>query len=471
MELTSTLIEKALINNVLLDNELLLTVTEILEPKHFLEPKHELIYQTITSLYEQGKDASVTSVVSALHANGELNNAGGVEYLRQIITPTELHSLGADPIGLSEMIREEAKRRDLRIFGEKISKSSMEHNGTTADEVQALAETLLQDIVAEDAVSASSSTVKELFPEIIDALDAAKTRDINAPAGIPSGITALDRVTNGFKPGQMIIIAARPAIGKSTLAVDFARNAAFLAGKTVLFFSIEMDKIELANRIISAEARVESSRMKTGDLTEEDWMNIKEARSRIENGTFIIDDSPKTSLSRVRSVALRQKYRPEGLDMIVIDYLGLMEIPSTGRRSDSRQTDIASLSRGLKVLAKELEVPIIVLSQLNRKSEERTDGKPLLSDLRESGTLEQDADIVFLIHRPEASDPNNRPNETDLILAKHRGGPTAVIPLVSMLSFCKFVPGEGTHGREDEFLPVDENGEPRFASTLEETPW
>lgn len=466
----NALIEKAFLCSLFVDNTLLPTVTEILDAEHFLEPRNELIYRTISSLYEKGSDTSVTSVAAALNKDGTLESAGGIGYLREIVIPTEMHSMGADPVGMAEMIKEEAKRRDLRLAGEQITNVANERNGNSADDVLAYAEQSILDIANRDAASSASASLLELLPDALEELRTAKERAENATAGIPTGLPALDEMTNGFKPGQMIIIAARPAIGKSTLAVDFARSAAFLAGKTVLFFSLEMSKIELVNRIISAEARVEASKMKKGELDETDWMNIEEAKSRLEKGTFVIDDQPKTGLSRIRSVATRQKYRPEGIDMIVIDYLGLMETPSTGRSSDSRQTDISSLSRGIKLLAKELEVPIIILSQLNRKSEERTDGKPLLSDLRESGSLEQDADMVFLIHRPEAVDENNRPGETDLIVAKHRGGPKGTIPLTSMLSYCKFVPGQGVYEREPEFLP-SEGDRAVFATTDDEVPW
>jgi replicative DNA helicase len=466
----NSLIEKAFLCSLFVDSTLLPTVTEILEAESFLEPRNELIYRTIASLYEQGHDASVTSVAANLNKEGLLENAGGISYLREIVIPTEMHAMGADPIGMAEIIKEEAKRRDLRLAGEQITNKSVERNGTSADDVLAIAEQAILEISNKDAASTTSASLTDLLPDALEELRTAKERAENATAGIPTGLPELDEMTNGFKAGQMIIIAARPAIGKSTLAVDFARSAAFLAGKTVLFFSLEMAKMELVNRIISAEARVETSKMKKGELDENDWMNIEEAKSRLQNGTFIIDDQPKTGLSRIRSVATRQKYKPEGLDMIVIDYLGLMETPSTGRSSDSRQTDISSLSRGIKLLAKELEVPIIILSQLNRKSEERTDGKPMLSDLRESGSLEQDADMVFLIHRPEAVDENNRPGETDLIVAKHRGGPKGTVPLTSMLSYCKFVPGQGVYEREPEFLPV-EGEKAVFATTEDEVPW
>lgn len=471
MENTNTLIEKAFLASVFIDSAILPTVTEIVEPAHFLEPRNELIFQNIASLYELGKDTSIINVVGKLSNDGQLENAGGIGYLREIVAPSDIHALGADPVGLAQMIREEAKRRDLRIAGEKIATAAKERKGTSADDVLGIAEQEILSIANKDAASHSSTAITDLLPQALEDIRTAKERNANSVAGIPTGIPDLDRMTNGFKPGQMIIIAARPAIGKSTLAVDFARSAAFLAGKTVLFFSLEMAALELTNRILAAEALVESTALKTGELTDTDWMNIETAKSRLENGTFIIDDNPKTSLSRVRSVSTRQKYKPEGLDMIVIDYLGLMETPSTGRNSDSRQTDVSNLSRGIKLLAKELGVPVILLSQLNRNSEQRQDGKPLLSDLRESGSLEQDADIVFLIHRPEANDADNRPGETDLIVAKHRGGPKDTIPLVSMLSYCKFVPGQGRHVREDESFPQNDAGEPVYASGDDEIPW
>lgn len=251
----------------------------------------------------------------------------------------------------------------------------------------------------------------------------------------------------------------------STLAVDFARSATLLAGKTVLFFSLEMSKEELTQRIIAAEARVELQKIRTGELTSAEWMEIKAVKDKLQKGTFLIDSSPRVSISRVRSISIRQKQKPEGLDMIVIDYLQLMEL-SSSRKTDTRQNEVSEMSRNLKLLAKELQVPIIALSQLNRNSEARIDRIPQVSDLRESGSLEQDADMVLLIHRPEVSDENNRPGEADLIVGKQRSGPTGRVPLVSMLSFSKFVPGEGIYQREPEMLAND-----GYSATDDETPW
>jgi replicative DNA helicase len=291
---------------------------------------------------------------------------------------------------------------------------------------------------------------------------------VGATPGIPSGFQLLDDMTGGFKGGQVIIIAARPAVGKSTLAVDFGRAAVFLAGKTVLMFSLEMGAKEVVSRIISAEAGVKTQDLKKGTLTELDWMQVEEAKKRFQTGTFLIDADPKMSVARIKSVANRQKLKPEGLDMVIIDYLQLMESSGNIGRNSSREQVVSEMSRGLKLLAKDLDVPVIVLSQLNRKSEERQDTRPLVSDLRESGSLEQDADIVFLIHRPEVSDPNNRPGEADLIIGKHRGGPTGKIPLTSMLEYSKFFPGEGRIPREMELSGDSEGG---YGTTVDEIPW
>ena len=289
---------------------------------------------------------------------------------------------------------------------------------------------------------------------------------VNKVDSVPMRCLTVDSPDSLFLVGDTLI-----ATHNSTLAVDFGRNAAFLAGKTVLFFSLEMGAKELVARIISAEARVETQKIKSGELTETDWMNVMEAKSKLEHGTFLIDSNPNASVSRIRSVATRQKLRPEGLDMIIVDYLQLMEAsPVSGQRNASRENIVSEMSRGIKILAKDLDVPIIILSQLNRKAEERQDGKPQVSDLRESGSLEQDADMVLLIHRPESTDQNNRPGEADLIIGKHRGGPTGRIPLTSMLAFSKFVPGQGITPREEELVGDGSPGG-EFATTEDETPW
>lgn len=463
------LAEKAVISSLINNPDVVGDISEILDPNEFFEPKNELIYSTIIKLYSEGRDFSAVSIYGDLEKHGNLQKAGDIPYLRELVDPSELSSMGSDPFGFALLVKEAARKRDLSDVADHIKNVAEVEVGISADEATQSAESAILKIVNGDAASDSMYMVKELLPEVIQDIKDAANRPSETASGIPSGFPDLDKKTFGFHPGQMIIIAARPAVGKSTLAVDFGRNAAFLAGKTVLFFSLEMSAKELVNRILSAEARVETEKIRSGALSEGDWMNVTEAQEKLGTGTFIIDSNPKTSLSRVRTIAMRQALRPEKLDMIIIDYLGLMEIPSSGRRNDSRQNDVSELSRGLKILAKELGVPVIVLSQLNRNAEDRADGKPKVSDLRESGSLEQDADMVILIHRPEAVDPNQRPGEADLILGKHRGGPTGIIPLTSMLEFSKFVPGQGQISREPEMLSDGESGV--FATTDDEVPW
>jgi len=228
----------------------------------------------------------------------------------------------------------------------------------------------------------------------------------------------------------------------STIAVDFARHASLYGGRTVIMFSLEMGKMELMQRIISAQSRVDLQKLKTGTLTEEEWQLVKDTRNEIENANFLIDDNAQLNIGRLRSVIMRQKMRPEGLDLVVIDYLQLMDTSST-RKSATRENEVSEMSRGIKLLAKEFQVPIIALSQLNRGSEGRADKTPAVSDLRESGSLEQDADMVLLLHRPEVYDENDRPGEADLIVGKQRNGPTGRIPLIPMLNISKFANGEG----------------------------
>jgi replicative DNA helicase len=470
MSLTIQVIEKAFLCTLFATPETLYDVAEYIEPDKFNDPRNQLIYETVLNLYEMGKDTSLPSVVGALNRNGTLQEAGNLNYLREIVAPSDIYSMNADPIGLATLIKEEAKVRAIKTASENISQVTIDRDGTDADTMLGYAEQQIQEIVNSDTTSSTSASIVDLLPEVLQDIENAKELAANSVAGVPTGFPEFDEMTQGFKPGQMIIVAARPAVGKSTLAVDFARNAAFLAGKTVLIFSLEMSKKELVTRVISAEARVKSQQLKTGDLTPEDWMNIQEAKERLQNGNLIIDDYANTSISRVRSVATRQKNRPTGLDMIIIDYIGLMEIPSTKRNSDSRTTDISALSRNIKLLAKELEIPIIALSQLNRKSEERQDRRPMVSDLRESGSLEQDADMVLLLHRPETADENNRPGETDLILGKHRGGPVGTVPLTSMLEYSKFVPGRGAIPREAGTYGSGDSGS-EYATTEDETPW
>jgi len=253
--------------------------------------------------------------------------------------------------------------------------------------------------------------------------------------GVPTDFIEFDELTGGLHPGQMIVIAARPGVGKSTLALDFARSAAIHHNQCTVFFSLEMSRTELAMRILSAEGTISMSRLKKGDLDQDGWTQLANLQGKINGAPLFIDDSPNMTLMEIRAKCRRLKQRHE-LKMVVLDYLQLM---SSGKKVESRQQEVSEFSRSLKLLAKELEVPVIALSQLNRGSEQRTDKRPMISDLRESGSIEQDADMVILLHREDMYNPDtDRVGEADMMIAKHRGGPTRTIPLAFSGKYSRF---------------------------------
>jgi replicative DNA helicase len=249
-----------------------------------------------------------------------------------------------------------------------------------------------------------------------------------------TGFKELDTLTHGLHPGNMIVLAARPAVGKSTLGLDIARHASIHEGKTSVIFSLEMSRSEITMRMLSAEAKVMLGNIRSGVLNDDEWGRLAKRMGEISNAPLFIDDSPNMSMMEIRAKARRLKQRND-LQLIVIDYLQLM---SSGKKVESRQQEVSEFSRSLKLLAKELGVPVIAISQLNRGPEQRADKKPMLSDLRESGSIEQDADLVILLHREDSYDPNNRQGEADLIIAKHRNGPTRTIPVAAQLHFARF---------------------------------
>jgi replicative DNA helicase len=253
--------------------------------------------------------------------------------------------------------------------------------------------------------------------------------------GVPTGFAELDDLTNGLHPGQMVIVAARPALGKSTLALDFARAAAIKNDMPTIFFSLEMGRSEIAMRLLSAEASIPLQSMRKGMVNSQDWATLAATRGRINDSPLYIDDSPNLTLVEIRAKCRRLKQRV-GLKMVIIDYLQLM---TSGKRVESRQQEVSEFSRALKLLAKELQVPVVALSQLNRGPEQRSDKLPALSDLRESGSIEQDADVVILLHRESAYEKENpRAGEADLIVAKHRNGPTKTVTVAFHGHFSRF---------------------------------
>jgi replicative DNA helicase len=289
--------------------------------------------------------------------------------------------------------------------------------------------------VTEHRVTEDYVALSEIMPGALDEIEAIGSRG-GGVTGVPTGFADLDALTNGLHAGQMIVIAARPAIGKSTLALDFARAAAVKHGMATVMFSLEMSRNEVTMRLLSAEARVSLQHMRTGQMGDEDWTRLARRMSEVVDAPLFIDDSPNMSMMEIRSKCRRLKQRHD-LKMVIIDYLQLMSSP---RRVENRQQEVSEMSRSLKLLAKEIEVPVIAISQLNRGPEQRTDKRPLLSDLRESGSIEQDSDVVILLHREDYYEHESpRAGEADLIVAKHRNGPTATVTVAFQGHYSRFV--------------------------------
>lgn len=450
--LDPTLIERGVLAALLDQPEDFGSIVELLESSDFGEPRHEIIYQCMLDFYQAGRQFDVLLIAAELEEKGELARAGGPAYFIDLTDPDALWATTE----LTEYVlrvQENSRKRQLSTLGRDIHEKMLGGSGYDAERGLSYAQTKLQEIAARNVKQDVESFGSLLGPALED-IAFRSTLDSGAPIGVPTGYLDLDRKTGGFKPGQFIIIAGRPAMGKTTIAVDMARAASLINNKTTLFFSLEMSKSELLLKILSAQANILHDNITKGKVTPEEWERLRAIKDQFENSDLLIDDTPNLSMSTLRAKAIRQKARPEGLDMIIIDYLGLMDVG--GKSGENRQQQIQDLSRGLKLLGKELGVPVITLAQLNRDSEKRADKTPLPSDLRESGSLEQDADIVLIIHRAEVYDKNDRPGQADLIVGKIRGGETGVVNLVPLLEYSKFANGIGKYAAmEEPDTPVD----------------
>ncbi|WP_214467402.1 replicative DNA helicase [Microbacterium flavescens] len=423
------LAEQSALGGMLLSKDAVADVIETLRGVDFYIPKHELIFEAILTLYSHGEPTDVVAVTDELIKTGELQRAGGADYLH---TLTSIVPTAANAGYYASIVSERALLRRLVDAGTRIVQMGYSGQGEALDLVNNAQAEIYSVTGAEAAEDYVPLTIA--VDAAVEEIEAARGRD-GQMTGIPTGFSGLDQLTNGLHPGQMIIIAARPAMGKSTLALDFARAAAIKHDMPTIFFSLEMGRSEIAMRLMSAEGSVPLQAMRKGTLDSRDWTTIAATRGRINDAPLYIDDSPNMTLVEIRAKCRRLKQKA-GLKMVVIDYLQLM---TSGKRVESRQQEVSEFSRALKLLAKELACPVIALSQLNRGPEQRADKKPALSDLRESGSIEQDADMVVLLHREAAYEKESpRAGEADLIVAKHRNGPTDTITVAFQGHFSRF---------------------------------
>ena len=424
------LAEQSALGGMLLSKDAVADVIETLRGADFYVPKHELIFEAILSLYSHGEPTDVVAVTDELIKTGDLQRAGGADYLHSL---TSIVPTAANAGYYASIVSERALLRRLVEAGTRIVQMGYNGQGEALD--------LVNNAQAEIYSVTGAEAAEDYVPlevavgAAIEEIEAARGRD-GQMTGIPTGFAGLDQLTNGLHAGQMIVVAARPAMGKSTLALDFARAAAIKANMPTIVFSLEMGRSEIAMRLMSAEGAVPLQSMRKGMLDSRDWTTIAATRGRINDAPLYIDDSPNMTLVEIRAKCRRLKQRV-GLKMVIIDYLQLM---TSGKRVESRQQEVSEFSRALKLLAKELQVPVIALSQLNRGPEQRQDKKPAISDLRESGSIEQDADIVILLHREDAYEKESpRAGEADVIVAKHRNGPTDTLVVAFQGHYSRFV--------------------------------
>ena len=420
--------EQSALGSMMLSKDAIAECSEIVRAPDFYRPAHETIFEACVDLYARGEPVDAITVSDELTKRGDLQRVGGTAYLHQLIASVPT---AANASFYAEIVAERAVLRRLVEAGTRIVQSG--YAGGDVEEIVNAAQAEVYG-VAETRGGNDYRPLGELIEPTMDEIEhaAGATGEMT---GVPTGFTDLDELTNGLHPGQMVIVAARPAVGKSTFALDIARSAAIKAGMPTVVFSLEMSRTEITMRLLSAESEIPLQNMRKGTMKDRDWTRLAETQGRITDAPLFIDDSPNMSLMEIRAKCRRLRQQ-HGLKLVIVDYLQLM---SSGKRVESRQQEVAEFSRALKLLAKELEVPLIALSQLNRGPEQRTDKKPQMSDLRESGSIEQDADVVILLHRESLYERESpREGEADVIVAKHRNGPTDTVVVAFQGHYSKF---------------------------------
>ena len=435
--------EQAVLGGLMLDNSTWDAIADRLRAEDFYRRDHQHIFAAIAELSGRSDPSDAVTLAEFLARKGLAEETGGLVYLAGIArdTPT-----AANIRAYADIVRERSVLRSLiRVSGE-IAATAYDSEGRSATELVDEAERRVFEIAEQGRRTGSGFVpLRDVLGATIDRLDLLHQTQGHL-TGVSTGYNDLDRLTAGLQPGDLIIVAGRPSMGKTTLALNIAESAAISHNVPVAVFSMEMSREQLAFRMISSLGRVDQSHLRTGMFGDEDWARINSAIAQMRNAPIYIDDSGALTPTEVRARARRLK-RERGLGLIVIDYLQLMQVPGT---KENRATEISEISRSIKALAKELQVPVIALSQLNRGVEQRTDKKPVMSDLRESGALEQDSDLIMLIYREEVYEPDTpRKGIADIIIAKQRNGPTGEVHLTFLGKYTRFENlASGAYGHE-----------------------
>ncbi len=411
--------EESVLGSMMLSGEAIADVVEILTPDDFYRGANGRIFETLRGIYARGEPVDIVTGIEALKRTGALDDVGGHLYMRDLVDQVPTPASAAH---YAKIVSQTALLRRLISAAADI----MEKAYGASDDPEGVADDAEQRIydVARREDKADVAVLHDLVDQAMIDLENIQNRE-TAYTGLPTGFRDLDDLTSGLQPGNLIIIAARPGIGKSSLAINIARNVA-VSGKATTVFSLEMSRTEIGMRLLCADARVPWDRIRSKRVGPDDWSRVVQAAETLHDAPLMIVDSGNVNIVDIRAKARRMRTSRKGLELIIVDYMQLMTSPNA-RRPDNRQQEVAEISRSLKLLAKELHIPVVALSQLNRNPETRADKRPQLSDLRESGSIEQDSDVVMFIHRDDA-DPEKK-REAELIIAKHRNGPTGSVKL------------------------------------------
>ncbi|MBM7609483.1 replicative DNA helicase [Ureibacillus composti] len=423
--------EQSVIGAIFLEPQALITASEILIPEDFYRIAHQKIFETMLSLSDQGQPIDVVTVTEELSAKKELEDVGGLSYLTELANAVPT---AANIAHYAKIVEEKALLRRLIRVATKIA----EDGYTREDEVETLlaeAEKKVME-VANRKNAGDFKHVKDVLVQTYDNIEQLQSRQGDV-TGIPTGFRDLDSMTAGFQRNDLIIVAARPSVGKTAFALNIAQNVAIKARENVAIFSLEMGAEQLVMRLLCAEGNIDAQALRTGALTTEDWSKLTMAMGSLSNSGIYIDDTPGVRVNEIRAKC-RRLAQENGLGMILIDYLQLIQ--GSGKSGENRQQEVSEISRSLKALARELKVPVIALSQLSRGVEQRQDKRPMMSDIRESGSIEQDADIVAFLYRDDYYDKESEnKNMIEIIIAKQRNGPTGTVTLAFKKEFNKFI--------------------------------
>jgi replicative DNA helicase len=428
----STEAEQAVLGSLMLDATAWDAVADIVTAADFYRRDHRLIFEAVAEVVERRGPCDAVTLAEHLERKGLADETGGLAYLGTLARDTPS---AANVRTYAEIVRERSILRQLAEAGGHIAGAALDSGGRSATELVDEAERRVFEIAERGSrTRAGFQAIKDVLPATIDRLDLLH-QNPGQITGVTTGFTELDRMTAGLQPGDLVVVAGRPSMGKTTLAVNIAENAAVGRGVPAAIFSMEMSAEQLTMRMISSLGRVNQGHLRTGQFSDEDWSRINGAIAQLSAAPIFVDETPALTPTEVRARARRLK-REKGLGLIVVDYLQLMQVAGT---KENRATEISEISRGLKALAKELQVPVIALSQLNRGVEQRTEKKPVMSDLRESGAIEQDADVIMMIYREEVYEPNTtRKGIADIIIAKQRNGPVGEVHLTFLGEYTRF---------------------------------